>query len=106
MTNVTTGAELAKMILANARNDVSFLNWDGHTPRQDLLDNIQCYVSRITGWGTLSVTYADDQLRIETPQQQLLVYNVRYEREVYGRCRHVGFTLQHLQELNKLLTLQ
>lgn len=132
--NITTtpGVQMAQQIIAAAKADHSLLNWDGDTPKQDLLDNIGHYVCNWGGWHSYCVTFEDGMLRIEvrsktdkrmepissdgyngvilmeekdyTRQEHLLTYDVRSGREIYGRLRNVGLYYPHIAELRQLLT--
>jgi hypothetical protein len=116
---------LAQSIISTAVNNRSLLCWDGSNGKEDLLANIHSYVSRFTGYKLMRVTFEGGVLKIEALKQRwphqvydsmlpppepvddiehLLSYDVVTGREVYGRCRHVGFYGQHYDELKALVT--
>lgn len=101
---------IVNAILAPTKiENYTFHNWDGHTSIEDLVENIRLYVSRITGWKLLLVEIGDDGvLTIEAKRDEassvetLLKYSIPSKREIYGRVRHVGFTVKLLEELQDI----
>lgn len=102
----TPFVSLASFIHTKALQERSLLNWDHDvypTTEDDMVENIKSHVCTTCGWKQLSVTIENGVLRIAEPGSQLLTYDVKNGREIYGRLRHMGFTTAHLLEMKKVV---
>lgn len=99
---------IAQTFISTANNNHSILCWDGSNSKDDILENIRCYVSKFTGYKLLYVECDNNILKIAGKTEngrieQLLYYDVKTEKEIYGRLSHVGFYYPHLKELKTLI---
>ncbi len=101
---------IAQTIIANAKSNISLLNWDGETSKADMLENIRRHIKRFNGWDRIYAEFEDGVLKIAAMNskgdvEHLLRYNPVTGRELYGRLRHVSITYALLKELEVLPTL-
>ncbi len=114
---VPAGVSLARFIMDKAVV-TSLKNWDGSYDQAGILENLQEYVRKNSGWNTVEVTYSSGLLEVKgygdvDPRYNLhvvLALDVTYGRvtfrEIYGRLSHLYLTKDMIEELELLKTAQ